>query len=222
MHCLPSRVEHIARCIPTDVGSPHPATPLRWRGETRAPGPRSLDKVEAERAYLGVCPNRKSRSDADGRSARRRRHEAAARSRRRARHDGDEPRPRLSRDRRFRARGLMHAQRLGPARSRPGIRRPAAVRRPDRSARRAQARRRGDLQPIPSITRRWRSKRSRRARMSFAKSRSPTRSKPPSGSLRRRARRTRRCSSAISCAFIPRGRALSRSAARSASRSSCA
>ncbi len=38
----------------------------------------------------------------------------------------------------------------------------------------------------------------------------------------RRARRTRRCWSATSCASIPHGRASSRSAARSASRSSCA
>ena len=128
-----------------------PGDPLLPRGEGGHRSRRarlSLGRLTSlkRNAPISACVRyRKSTGDADGRTARRRRHEAAARSRRRARHDGDEPRPRLSRDRRFGARGSMHAQRLGPARSRPGIRRPAAVRRPDRSARRAQARRRGDL-----------------------------------------------------------------------------
>ena len=68
----------------------------------------------------------------------------------------------------------------------------------------------------------WRCRRSPRARMCFAKSRSPTPWPRPNMSPRRRARPARFCRSAISCASIPRGSASSRSAARSASRWSCA
>ena len=106
------------------------------------------------------------------------RRQAATRPRRRPRHDGLEPRPRLPGDRRFRARRLVHAQ-CGASRHDldqefAGLPRYEGL----TEALRALSPTRSRFAPIPSITRRWRLKRSRRARTFSAKSRSRTRSRP--------------------------------------------